>query len=248
MTSDPAPGGGGFPPPGNGQPSGNGRSQSPGGAESGAPGGQPTVPHGQPAGPPVPYPPTPGYGPPSYGPPPYGPPVPYTHAPYAHPRTPGPPGFAQPGMRAASADRDRTIDVLTAAYGEGRLTKEEFDTRCARVLAAKTYADLAAVVHDLPAGPFNAVAPYHAGYYPAPQPPTSGVAVASLICGIAEFFTLGIAAVPAVILGHVARSNIKRTGERGDGLAIAGLVLGYLGIACWALFLVVLLAASSQQH
>ena len=248
MTSDPAPGGGGFPPPGNGQPSGNGRSQSPGGAESGAPGGQPTVPHGQPAGPPVPYPPTPGYGPPSYGPPPYGPPVPYTHAPYAHPRTPGPPGFAQPGMRAASADRDRTIDVLTAAYGEGRLTKEEFDTRCARVLAAKTYADLAAVVHDLPAGPFNAVAPYHAGYYPAPQPPTSGVAVASLICGIAEFFTLGIASVPAVILGHMARSNIKRTGERGDGLAIAGLVLGYLGIACWALFLVVLLAASSQQH
>jgi Domain of unknown function (DUF4190)/Domain of unknown function (DUF1707) len=246
VTSDPAPGGGGFPPPGGGQPSGNGRSQSPGGAEPG--GGQPTVPNGQPAGPPVPYPPpVPGYGPPSYGPPPYGPPVPYTHAPYAHPRTPGPPGFAQPGMRAASADRDRTIDVLTAAYGEGRLTKEEFDTRCARVLSAKTYADLAAVVGDLPAGPFNAVAPYHAGYYPVPQPPTSGVAVASLICGIAEFFTLGIAAVPAVILGHVARANIKRTGERGDGLAIAGLVLGYLGIACWALFLVVLLAASSQR-
>ena len=247
MTSDPAPGGGGFPPPGNGQPSGNGRAQPPGGAEPTVPHGQPTVPHGHPAGPPVPYPP-PGYGPPSYGPPPYGPPVPFTHGPYAHPRAPGPPGFAQPGMRAASADRDRTIDVLTAAYGEGRLTKEEFDTRCARVLAAKTYADLAAVVHDLPAGPFNAVAPYHAGYYPVPPAPTSGVAVASLICGIAEFFTLGIAAVPAVILGHVARSNIKRTGERGDGLAIAGLVLGYLGIACWALFLIVLLAASSQQH
>ena len=144
-------------------------------------------------------------------------------------------------MRAAAADRDRTIDVLNAAYGEGRLTKEEFDTRCARVLSAKTYADLGAVVADLPAGPFNAVAPYHPGYYPAPQPPTSGVAVASLICGIAEFFTLGIAAVPAVILGHVARANIKRTGERGDGMAIAGLVLGYLGIAsgrcssscCW---------------
>lgn len=240
MTSDQAPGGGGFQPPG------NGLSQPAGGAEPG--GGPPTVPHGQPAGPPVPYPPPmPGYGPPSYGPPPYGPPVPYTHAPYAHPRAPGAPGFPPPGMRAASADRDRTIDVLTAAYGEGRLTKEEFDTRCARVLSAKTYADLGAVVADLPAGPFNAVAPYHPGYYPVPQSPTSGVAVASLICGIAEFFTLGIAAVPAVILGHVARANIKRTGERGDGLAIAGLVLGYLGIACWALFLVVLLAASSQR-
>ncbi len=253
MTSDPAPGGGGFPPPGNGQPSGSG--QPPGGGERGGgepSGAQPTVPHGhvQPAGSgplPAPYGPQPAYGPPSYGPPPYGPPVPYTNGPYAHPRTPGPPGFAQPGMRAAAADRDRTIDVLTAAYGEGRLTKDEFDARCARALAAKTYADLAAVVGDLPAGPFSAVAPYHAGYYPVPQPPTSGVAVASLICGIAEFFTLGIAAVPAVILGHVARANIKRTGERGDGLAIAGLVLGYLGIACWALFLVVLLAASSQR-
>jgi Domain of unknown function (DUF4190)/Domain of unknown function (DUF1707) len=247
VTSDPAPGGGGFPAPGNGQPSGNG--QSPSSGEPG--GGQPTVPNGQgPAGygPPAPYGPSPHYGPPSYGPPPYGPPVPYTPGPYAHPRTAGPAGFAQPGMRAASADRDRTIDVLTAAYGEGRLSKDEFDARCARVLSAKTYADLAAVVADLPAGPFSAVAPYHAGYYPVPQPPTSGVAVASLICGIAEFFTLGIAAVPAVILGHVARANIKRTGERGDGLAIAGLVLGYLGIACWALFLVVLLAASSQQH
>jgi hypothetical protein len=247
VTSDQAPGAGGSPPPGNGQPSGNG--QPPGG-ESGA--GQPTVPHGQGQpggyGLPAPYGPPPGYGPPSYGPPPYGPPVPFTPAPYAHPRTPGPPGFAQPGMRAAAADRDRTIDVLTAAYGEGRLTKEEFDTRCARVLSARTYADLGAVVADLPAGPFSAVAPYHAGYYPVPQPPTSGVAVASLICGIAEFFTLGIAAVPAVILGHVARANIKRTGERGDGLAIAGLVLGYLGIACWALFLVVLLAASGGQH
>jgi hypothetical protein len=247
VTSDPAPGGGGFPAPGNGQPSGNG--QSPSSGEPG--GGQPTVPNGQgqPAGygPPAPYGPSPHYGPPSYGPPPYGPPVPYTPGPYAHPRTAGPAGFAQPGMRAASADRDRTIDVLTAAYGEGRLSKDEFDARCARVLSAKTYADLAAVVADLPAGPFSAVAPYHGGYYPVPQPPTSGVAVASLICGIAEFFTLGIAAVPAVILGHVARANIKRTGEGGDGLAIAGLVLGYLGIACWALFLVVLLAASSQR-
>ena len=45
------------------------------------------------------------------------------------------------------------MDVLKAAFGEGRLTKEEFDSRSARVLAARTYADLAALVADLPAGP-----------------------------------------------------------------------------------------------
>ena len=104
--------------------------------------------------------------------------------------------------------------------------------------AARTYADLAAVVADLPAGPVGRA------WRPITRATTrrcrrrrpAGSRSASLICGIAEFFTLGIAAVPAVILGHVARAQIKRTGERGDGMAIAGLVLGYLGIACWLLY------------
>jgi hypothetical protein len=135
-------------------------------------------------------------------------------------------------MLAAAADRERTIDVLKAAFGEGRLSKEEFDSRSARVLAARTYADLATVVNDLPAGPVGPagpVMPYHP-YYPqvAPLPPTNGLALGSMICGIAEIFTLGLAAIPAVILGHLARSQIRQTGERGDGMAVAGLVLGYL--------------------
>ncbi len=98
-------------------------------------------------------------------------------------------------MLAAAADRERTIDVLKAAFGEGRLTKEEFDSRSGRVLAARTYADLAAIVADLPAGPGGpgAVMPYH-GYYPqmASLPPTNGLAIGAMICGIAEIFTLGL--------------------------------------------------------
>jgi hypothetical protein len=159
----------------------------------------------------------------SYGPPSYNT-LPYGTAPY------GPQG--QPWMRAATADRDRVIDLLTAAYGEGRLTKDEFDERSARALAGKTYADLSQVVADLPGGAPAAVQPYRPGYYPAPRP-TSGLAVASLVCGI-----LGIS-LPAAILGHVARTRIRETGEGGDGLAIAGLVLGYLGIAFWMMFLLV---------
>ena len=242
MTSDPAPGTGDTPSPGNGQPSGNG--QQPSGGQQAAAGPPPG--YGVPAGygpppgygPPSPYGP-PGYGPPSYGPPPYGAPAPYGPA--------TTPAFTQPGMRAASADRDRTLDVLTAAYGEGRLTKDEFDARSARVLSAKTYAELSAVVADLPAGPASGLAPYHTGYYPATQPPTSGLAIASLVCGVAELFTLGIAAIPAVILGHMARGQIRRTGERGDGMAIAGLVLGYLCIAGWAVVLIAIIAATRGQ-
>jgi Domain of unknown function (DUF4190)/DUF1707 SHOCT-like domain len=197
----------------------------------------------------------PSYGPPSYGAAPYGPPAPYGQQPgYGPPYPYGQARYVQPGMLAAAADRERSMDVLKAAFGEGRLTKEEFDSRSGRVLAARTYADLSAIIADLPAGPGGAVGPvgpigpvvpYHFGYYPPviPAPPTNGLAIGSMVCGIAEIFTLGFAAIPAVILGHLARGQIKRTGERGDGMAIAGLVLGYLGLAGW---LLVILAIASH--
>jgi Domain of unknown function (DUF4190)/Domain of unknown function (DUF1707) len=148
-------------------------------------------------------------------------------------------------MLAAAADRERTLDVLKAAFGEGRLTKEEFDVRSARILAARTYGDLAAIVADLPVGPAGSVMPY-AGYYGhvAPLPPTNGLAVGSMVCGIAEMFTFGLAAIPAVILGHIARGQIRETGQRGDGMAVAGLVLGYLGIGVWLLIILVIAAHS----
>ena len=194
----------------------------------------------------------PAYGPPSYGPvPPFGQVPPYGQQPY------GPGAYGQqpygqqpapvhPGMLAATADRERTMDVLKAAFGEGRITKEEFDLRASRTMSARTYAQLGSVVADLPSGPSFGVMPYQGGYYPVVATPTSGLAIGALICGIAEIFTLGFAAIPAVILGHLARSNIRRTGERGDGMAIAGLVLGYLGIGIWTLIIIVLATRPNQ--
>lgn len=189
--------------------------------------------------------------PPSYGPPPYGPVPPHGPVPYGQPPAYGaypygPPRPVQPSMLAATADRERTVDVLKAAFIEGRLSQEEFDARSARVMAARTYADLAAIIADLPVGPGGTVAPYQPYYPPAvPVPPTSGLAIGSLVCGIAEIFTLGFAAIPAVILGHLARAQIKQTGERGDGMAVAGLILGYMAIVGWVLVLMVI-AGHSQ--
>jgi hypothetical protein len=54
-------------------------------------------------------------------------------------------------LRASDADRDQTIDVLKAAFVQGRLTKDEFDARVGATLASRTYADLAAHTADLPA-------------------------------------------------------------------------------------------------
>ncbi len=57
---------------------------------------------------------------------------------------------------------------------------------------------------------------------------TNGYAVASLVLGIVWVFWIG--SFLAVIFGHTARAQIRRSGiPRGEGMALAGLILGYLG-------------------
>ncbi|HEV7867851.1 MAG TPA: DUF4190 domain-containing protein [Chthoniobacteraceae bacterium] len=69
---------------------------------------------------------------------------------------------------------------------------------------------------------------------------TSSAAVASMILGILAFVTCGLTSIPAVICGHVSLSNIKRLGGRlgGRGMAIAGLITGYVSIGFLLLFIV----------
>jgi Domain of unknown function (DUF1707) len=55
-------------------------------------------------------------------------------------------------LRASHADREQVIDTLKDAFVQGRLTKDEFDSRVADVLASRTYADLAELTADLPVG------------------------------------------------------------------------------------------------
>jgi hypothetical protein len=58
---------------------------------------------------------------------------------------------AAAGLRASRADRERVIDLLKAAFVEGRLARDEFDTRVGQALMSRTYAELAAVTADIPA-------------------------------------------------------------------------------------------------
>ena len=63
-------------------------------------------------------------------------------------------------------------------------------------------------------------------------PRTNGLAIASLVTGILSWVMCPLfAGVMAIIFGHIARGQIKRSGEAGGGLAIAGLVLGYVNLA-----------------
>lgn len=164
-------------------------------------------------------------------------------------------GSQQPAMLASHADRERAVDVLRAGFSEGRLQQDELDKRTARVYQARTVGELSLIVADLPQGPspvqqfgqasFNQPQPYvPRTFLPAP-PPTNSKAVGSLVCGVLTTMTAGLTGIPAVILGHSARSEIRRSGEGGDGYAMAGLILGWISIAGWAMFILLMIALSA---
>lgn len=141
---------------------------------------------------------------------------------------------------ASDADRERAIDVISAAFAEGRLTKEEHGLRVQRAHGARTYAELAALSADLPAGPLGTLAVHAPGtaaaYLPvAASRRTNPLAIASLACGLLP----GIPQVAAIILGIEAHRQIRLTGERGTTLATAGLAFGVLGLVLTVLVIFV---------
>ncbi|MET4158807.1 DUF4190 domain-containing protein [Agromyces sp. PvR057] len=76
------------------------------------------------------------------------------------------------------------------------------------------------------AGTYDATAPA----YGAPAPAKTNVlAIVSLVSSIIGFFT-GIGFLVGIVCGHISLSQIKKTAEQGRGMAIAGLVIGYIGI------------------
>lgn len=165
------------------------------------------------------------------------------------------PGYFDPGgaahmpaaLRASDADREQLVDVLKTAFGEGRLTQDEYTTRMEQAYTAKTYGELRALVIDLPGGAGTVPqVPYAFTRYQQPQP-TNSLAVASMVFGLATPL-FALTAIPAVILGHKARGQIRRTGERGRGMATTGLVIGWTVIGLIALLatLIVLVAAGTH--
>lgn len=72
------------------------------------------------------------------------------------------------------------------------------------------------------------------GYAPVTLAPTNTLAIVSLICGLVGLLTTWfiplVVSIAAVVMGHIARRQIAERGENGSGLAVAGLVTGYIVI------------------
>jgi len=125
------------------------------------------------------------------------------------------------------------VNVLREAFTEGRLTQEEYVDRVGHAYQARSFADLDALVADIPSAvSFRPAPPYPPfrpkSYRPFPLPVTNGNATGSLVCGVLGTMTFGLTSIPAIVLGHVAKRQIRERGQLGDGMATGGLVLGYV--------------------
>jgi hypothetical protein len=154
-----------------------------------------------------------------------------------------PPGHGH--LRASHADRERAIDVLKAAFAEGRLDQDEYTDRVGQAQVSRTYDDLGALVADLPVGPFGTLGPAPSPAGPLPLPPPPGPApparlrlpprtsmtplvIAALIAGI-MVPTIAIPVLAVVACVTMARGGPAR--ERRARLAAAGVILALLVVA-----------------
>ena len=105
-------------------------------------------------------------------------------------------------LRASHEDRDRVIEVLRVAAGDGRLTAEELDERVEIAFSARTYGQLAALTSDLPAGG-QAIAPALDGVAEQAKD------VVRLECRSGNVSRVGRWVVPRRIEARVTSGNVK---------------------------------------
>ena len=72
---------------------------------------------------------------------------------------------------------------------------------------------------------------------------TNTLSIVALVAGIAGLtFVPFLASIVAIVTGHMARAEVRRTGEQGEGRALAGLIMGYVGVGLALLVAVLLIA------
>jgi hypothetical protein len=98
-------------------------------------------------------------------------------------------------LRASDSDRDRVLDMLKAAFVQGRLTKDEFDARIGQTLSSRTWGDLRALTDDIPAWPLPRIV--HKPARPPTSQPTHAV-VKAVACAIVALSAFALAGMPGI--------------------------------------------------
>jgi hypothetical protein len=128
-----------------------------------------------------------------------------------------------PDLRASDDDREHAVERLRTAAMEGRLDSDELEERISAAYSSRWCSELTRLTADVTPPPALPERPV----FVRQEPRVSGFAVASVVCGLVWLWWIG--AIAAIVFGHVALNEIRRSDglRTGKGLAITGLVLGY---------------------
>jgi hypothetical protein len=106
-----------------------------------------------------------------------------------------------------------------------------------------------------PASAVPASPGYGYGYPTGPVRQTNGLAIASMVVSLASIVICGFPAIVGAIMGHVARKQIRERGEDGDGMALTGVIVGWivfalsvLGVGLYILFAIILYESASNYE
>ncbi len=132
-------------------------------------------------------------------------------------------------LRTSHADREQAIDVLKAAFVQGRLTKDEFDLRVGQVFASRTYADLDVPTADIPDGVTSAQPPAEHACEPGRM---LSFKTAALVGAVGAGPSMASAAVVLMQSSGVpAGADVLLVGL--TGLFVAGLLAALLMLLSW---------------
>ncbi|GAA4228781.1 hypothetical protein GCM10022254_19610 [Actinomadura meridiana] len=124
---------------------------------------------------------------------------------------------------AQAGDPGAMRNLAMLLHGQGRTAEAETWKRYADAVAARGAA------YQQPTG----YAPPQ--YGPPAKPRVNSLAIYAVSMGAVGLVTCGLPSIPAIVAGHVAWARLRRSGERGLGLAVTGIALGWVMVAFWAL-------------
>jgi hypothetical protein len=138
-------------------------------------------------------------------------------------------------LAAEAGDTAAMYNLGVLLNWRGQTAEAEYWYRRAAAAGPQTYNRAPyRTAYNHPGG-YSAPTRTHGGAHGYARPRHNSAAVLALTFGVLGMFTCGLPSIPAIIAGHMAWVKVKRTGERGAGMAAAGIALGWIMVAFWVL-------------
>ncbi|WP_171064344.1 protein kinase domain-containing protein [Actinomadura soli] len=140
---------------------------------------------------------------------------------------------------AQAGDPAAMRNLAMLLNGQGRTAEAETWNRYADAIAARgTAYPQPAGYTGYPTQPPHPASGHQfpaAAHHPHAKRPINSLAIYAVSMGAVGLITCGLPSIPAIIAGHMAWARLRRSGERGLGLAVTGIALGWVMVAFWAL-------------